>query len=83
MSESTKINEEIVKQATVKILPKGYKPEDYLKNGDGIPLRLAILIVQEASHIVQMEENYSQAMEQYGEAEVLEAIQRIKMRRLK
>ena len=50
--------EEALQKATKRVLPAGYKPEDYLGVGEDIPLRIARMIVREAQHIIEMDEKY-------------------------
>jgi hypothetical protein len=50
--------EEAILVATQRVLPAGFKPEDYLVIGEDIPLRIAKMIVQEAQHIIAMDGKY-------------------------
>ena len=44
--------EEIIKLAKKRILPPGYKPEDYLEVDDEFPLLIAKLIISEIKHLI-------------------------------
>ena len=46
-----------VKIASSRVLPKGYKPEDYLIVSDQIPLMIAKMIVKEAQHIMWLQDH--------------------------
>ena len=50
--------EEALQKATKRVLPAGFKPEDYLLVGEDIPLRIAKMIVKEAQHIIEMDVKY-------------------------
>lgn len=46
--------EEAIRIATIRVLPAGFKPEDYLIVNDSIPLKIASMIVKEALHLIEM-----------------------------
>lgn len=46
--------DEIINQARNKILPLGYKPEDYYILGNDFVLRIAKMIADEVNHIQKM-----------------------------
>jgi hypothetical protein len=50
--------EEAVRLATKRVLPAGFKPEDYLivTGSSDIPRRIAMMIVLEAQHLLKMEQ---------------------------
>ena len=45
--------------AKSRILPKGYKPEDYFMVDPKLPFKIAKLILKEALHIIQMNKLYN------------------------
>lgn len=47
--------DKIINLATAKILPLGYKPEDYYVIDDKIPLRIALEVIKEIKHLIKME----------------------------
>lgn len=46
--------EQAIQIATNRVLPAGFKPEDYLVVNDTIPLKIASMIVKEALHLIEM-----------------------------
>lgn len=48
--------EEAIRLATKRVLPAGFKPEDYLIVSQDIPRRIAVMIVLEAQHLLKMEQ---------------------------
>lgn len=44
--------EDVIQLATQRVLPAGYKPEDYLAVSETAPFKLAKMIVDEARHII-------------------------------
>lgn len=48
--------EEAVKLAQQKLLSPGYKPEDYFVVGEKYPIRVAKIILEEAKHILHIED---------------------------
>lgn len=50
--------EEAIKIANKKLLPAGFKPEDYLLVGEEFPLRVAKMVVEEVKHIIYMSRKY-------------------------
>lgn len=56
MSKKNLSLEQAIQIARKKILPAGFKPEDYFVIGNDFPLRIAILIVKEANYILKYNE---------------------------
>lgn len=46
--------EEAILLATRRVLPAGYKPEDYLIVGESFPKRIAIMVALEAQYLIKM-----------------------------
>jgi hypothetical protein len=61
MPRATISLEEAIKEAEKKILPAGYKPEDYFCVGEEFPLRIAQMLVKEVKHIIYMDKNYGRS----------------------